>query len=101
MDYYWLTAKPNGYCLEIGAGATTSGAAATQRPCDDIFKNQMWKVIPRGNDYYLFKARHTDKCLSVYTRRANPEAPEVSYIVQMDCTDADSQFWKLESVMNQ
>ena len=99
MDYYWLTAKSNGYCLEIGTGATTSGAAATQGPCDDMYKNQMWKVVPKGNDYYLFKARHTDKCLSVHTRRANPEAPEVNYIVQMDCTDADGQFWKLESDM--
>lgn len=100
-DYYWLNAKPNGYCLEIGAGATTSGAAAAQRPCDDIYKNQMWKIIPRGNDYYLLKARHTDKCLSVDTRRANPEAPAVTQIVQMDCTDADGQFWKLEGFMNQ
>ncbi len=68
--YYEVVARHSGKCLDVFDASTSAGANVIQWPCIGDF-NQQWLIIPIGDGYYKFIARHSNKVLSIPGGTAN------------------------------
>ena len=68
--YYEVVARHSGKCLDVFDASTMAGANVIQWPCIGDF-NQQWLIIPIGDGYYKFIARHSNKVLSIPGGNAN------------------------------
>ncbi|NQE44611.1 RNA 2'-phosphotransferase, partial [ANME-1 cluster archaeon GoMg2] len=94
-EFYVITAKHSGKCLDVGGISTDDGANIIQW---DYWRgdNEKWKLKPVGNDYYCIIAKHSGKCLDVSGISKNNGAK----IMQYHYWGGDNQNWKLKPVGN-
>ena len=90
--YYEVVARHSGKCLDVFDASTSAGATVIQWPCIGDF-NQQWLIIPIGDGYYKFIARHSNKVLSIPGGNANG-APAV----QSTENGTATQQWRIVDV---
>ena len=86
--WYEVVARHSGKCLDVFDASTSAGANVIQWSCIGD-QNQQWLVIPIGDGYYKFIARHSNKVLSVPGGNANG-AP----VVQSTENGTATQQWR-------
>ena len=68
--YYEVVGRHSGKCLDVFDASTLSGTPLILWPCIGD-TNQQWLIIPIGDGYFKFIARHSNKVLSVPGGNAN------------------------------
>ena len=90
--YYEVVGRHSGKCLDVFDASTLAGANVILWPCIGD-QNQQWLIIPIGDGYYKFIARHSNKVLSVPGGNANG-AP----VVQSTENGTATQQWRFVDV---
>jgi hypothetical protein len=92
--YYEVVGRHSGKCLDVFDASTMSGANVILWPCIGD-TNQQWLIIPIGDGYFKFIARHSNKVLSVPGGNANG----VPVVQSVDNGTAPMQ-WRIVDVDN-
>jgi hypothetical protein len=93
---YRLVNQYTGKCLDVENWGMNNGVNVDQWDCLNPVSghlNQVFTLVPRGNGYYQFVAKHSGRCLDVISSSTNNGA----WTEQWDCL-GDGQFnqiWKV------
>jgi hypothetical protein len=96
---FQLVANHSNKCLDIhgGTGVTGNGVAAVQWDClGKAQTNQLFTLVPMGDDLVQIRAAHSGKCVDVLGASGNDGAQ----VVQWDCLGDNqrNQLWRLVRV---
>jgi len=80
----------SGKCLDV-PNRSSGGVNIDQWECVGG-DNQKWQLIPQGNNYFILKAKHSDKCLDVRNASTQPGGN----VMQWDCHGGDNQVWQIK-----
>ncbi|MFG2296987.1 RICIN domain-containing protein [Streptomyces sp. NPDC048603] len=76
-------------CLDVANMSTAHGADVLQGSCWNGW-NQQWRIERLSGDWFLIRARHSNKCLDV----ADASYSHGADVVQADCWGGTNQQWR-------